>query len=242
MSAAVAGGAAFAQARNARPSRPVAKPRASASAPDNPYDDKAPASAVSAPGAAMPDGGPVPSPPLEAADGGRLSPLTPAPNEDSEARVPPPTVDYDRLLSDIAALRARVAAVSDMLFHSRIAVSLETSGDRGRIASLAVSLDDGIVWTSPPTFRAESATIVYDHAVAPGRHAVTIDVERRDNRDDTFRSEQHSRFLVDVPLDQRLALDVKLWDDSNMGDFPSDKKGQYELRVRTRVKAQPLGR
>jgi hypothetical protein len=180
---------------------------------------------------------------MENADGGKLSPLNPAANEFSDAGTPPMSVDYDKLLADIASLRARVAAVSDTLFHSRIAVLLETSGDHGRIASLTVSLDDGIVWTSPASFRADDATVVYDHAVAPGHHAVTVDVERRDDRNDAFRSAQRSRFVVDVPADQRLGVEVKLWDDSNMGgDFPSDKKGQYELRVRMRAKAQPLPR
>jgi hypothetical protein len=139
-------------------------------------------------------------------------------------------------------LRARVAAVSDTLFHSRIAISIETSGDASRIASLSVSLDDGVVWTSPASFRAEDATIIYDHAVAPGNHAVTVDLERRDRTIDTFRSAQRSRFVVDVPADQRLALELKVWDDSNMGDFAKDRQGHYELRVRAQAKAQPTGR
>jgi hypothetical protein len=232
---------------------PTPKPRGSAN--DNPYEtDKAAgaAPATSATGAttaaataAWPASstGPVPPPPTEAGDGGKLSPLNPIAAEFSDAGGQVASLDYDRLLADIGSLRARVAAVSDTLFHSRIAVSLETSGDHGRIASLSVSLDDGVVWTSPPQFRAEDATTVYDHAVAPGHHAVTIDVERRDDRNDTFRTAQRSRFVVDVPTDQRLGVDVKLWDDSSMGgDFPGDKKGSYELRVRMRAKAQAIGR
>jgi hypothetical protein len=250
----VLGTLALAQPRPpAHPARPGAKPKASASAGgDNPYDDRDkpaawPAALVSASAAAVApppgDGGPVPPPPVEASDGGKLSPLNPAANEFSDAAVPPTSIDYDRLLSDIASLRARVAAVSDTLFHSRIAVSLETSGDHGRIASLSVSLDDGVVWTSPAAFRASDATVVYDHSVAPGHHAVTIDIERRDDRNDAFRTAQRSRFVVDVPADQRLAVDVKLWDDSNMGgDFPADRKGSYELKVRLRAQAQAIGR
>ena len=73
------------------------------------------------------------------------------------------------------------------------------------------------MWTSPAAFRADDATTVYDHAVAPGHHAVTVDVERRDDRNDTFRSAQRSRFIVDVPADEKLSVDLKLWDDSSMG-------------------------
>jgi hypothetical protein len=232
-----------------RPAHPAPKPKASTN--DNPYEtDKAPAApatsssaTATSPPPAGGDAGPIPPPPTESGDGGKLSPLNPAPNEFSDAGPSTTSVDYDRLLADIGSLRARVAAVSDTLFHSRIAVSLETSGDHGKIASLTVSLDDGVVWTSPPSFRAEDSTTVYDHAVAPGHHAVTIDVERRDDRNDSFRTAQRSRFVVDVPTDQRLGVEVKLWDDSNMGnDFPGDKKGTYELRVRMRAKAQAIGR
>jgi hypothetical protein len=232
---------------HARPAHPAARPKPAAP-PDNPGDDKAatPASSASAaPAAGAPaDTGPVPPPAADVtADGGKLSPLNPAANEFSEAGAAPPTLDYDRLLTDIGALRARVAAVSDTLFHSRIAIALEATGDHARIAGLSVSLDDGVVWTSPTTFRPEEATTVYDHAVAPGHHALTVDVERRDDRNDAFRSAQRSRFIVDVPADEKLSVDLKLWDDSSMGgDFPGDRSGQYDLRVRARAKAQPLPR
>ena len=189
------------------------------------------------------DAGPVPPPAQapEMSDGGKLSPLNPAPNEFSDAGQAPASIDYDRLLADLASLRARAAAVSDVLFHSRLAVSIETSGDHGRITGMSIGLDDGTVWSAPPTFRASDATTVYEHAVAPGHHAVTVDVERHDDRDDTFRSSQRSRFIVDVPADGRLSLEIKLWDDSSMGgSFPSDKKGQYDLRVRATAKTEPL--
>jgi hypothetical protein len=240
----VLGTLALAQPRRPPP-RPVPRPKGSASAgSDNPYETGAAASASASAGAPSPaDGGAVPPPPALSPSGGALSPLNPAPNEFGDGGTPPATLDYDRLLADVAALRARVAAVSDTLFHSKMAISVETSGDHGRIASLAVSIDDGIVWTSPPSFRADDATTIYEHSVAPGHHAVTVDIERRDDRDDTFRSTQRSRFAVDVPTDERLVVAFKLWDDSNIGgDFKSDKKGQYELRVRMRAQSQAIGK
>jgi hypothetical protein len=243
------GTVAVAQTHGARPAKPPAgKPKPAGSA-ESPYEDRTPApvpaspgSAAPAPAAAVADGGSVSAPAAEPPAGARLSPLNPAPNEFSDAGAPASAIDYDRLLAEIAALRARVAAVSDTLFHSRIAISIETSGDATRVAGLSVSLDDGVVWTSPASFRADDATTIYDHAVAPGNHAVTVDIERRDRAGDAFRATQRSRFVVDVPADQRLAFEVKLWDDSNMGDFPKDKQGRYELRVRARAKAEPIGR
>jgi hypothetical protein len=224
------------------------KPAASASG-ENPYEDQAPpaASTSSSPASTTPVdaglGAAPPPPPPESTEGGTPSPLNPAANEFSDAAIQPVSVDYDRLLADIASLRARVAAVSDTLFHSRIVIAIEASGDHAKVTSLSVSLDDGVVWSAPSSFRADASTVVYEHALAPGHHAVTVDVERRDDRNDAFRSAQRSRFTVDVPAEQRLAVDIKVEDNSGIGgDFPSDKKGQYDLRVRARAEARPVGK
>jgi hypothetical protein len=225
--------------------RPPARP---APATHPPAEDKAASGAASAqPPAAPPassETGVIPAPPSdELADGGKLSPLNPAPNEFSDAGPPAATVDYDRLLADIASLRARVAAVSDTLFHSRIAIAVQSESDHARVASLLVSLDDGVVWSQPPTFRPSDETLVYDHAAAPGHHAVTVDVERRDDRNDAFRSSQRSRFVVDIPEGERLFVAIRIEDGSSMGgDFPSNKSGQYELKIRASAKAQPMGK
>src|SRR5579864_7492460 len=74
---------------------------------------------------------PVPEPGgAELGDGGvRPSPLNPSPQEQTGGVDAGTPIDYDRLLADIAALRARVAALSDNLYQSRIAVSLLLDGD-----------------------------------------------------------------------------------------------------------------
>ena len=186
----------------------------------------------------------VEPPPADIGDGGRLSPLTPAPQEFPGAVADAGTpVDYDRLLAEIAALRARVAAVSDTLYQSRVAVSIQVDGSHGTLSKLTVSLDNGIVWTAPPSFAASDGTVVYDHAVAPGRHAVTIDADRKDDRDESFRSSQRSRFTLDVPRDQRVEVQVRVGDDSTMGaDFPSDHSGKYDLRFRVKAVSKPAGK
>lgn len=193
--------------------------------------------------ASSPDAsGPVAAP--ENGDGGKWSPLNPTPDEirnaSLDAGVP---VDYDKLLADVAALRARVAAVADSLYRSRVAVSVQTDGDHAKIAFLSVSLDDGVVFTAPANFSASDPTPVYDHAVAPGRHAITIEAERKDDRDESFRTSQRSRFIVDVPRDNKVTVEVKIIDDSSMGgDFPSDKSGKYDLRFRVKAVAKPVGK
>jgi hypothetical protein len=224
--------------------KPVGKPPAK---PPVVKVDAAPAeepadAAAKAPGT---NGAPPEPPPVqELGDGGvRPSPLNPTAQESPGGVDAGTPVDYDRLLADIAALRARVAAVSDNLYQSRVAVALQTDGDHGKIARLTVALDDGVVYTAPAAFAASDMTIVYDHAVAPGRHAVTIDIDRKDERDESFRTSQKNRFTIDVPRDNRVEVQVKIIDDSTMGkEFPADKSGQYDLRLRVKAVAKPVGK
>jgi len=235
---------AFAQGRGKPAPKPTAKPASAAKA-----DAQPPAMVPDEPAAAAPDAGPAapepPPAPETTLDGGaRSSPLNPTaqemPGPVADAGTP---VDYDRLLADIAALRARIAAVSDNLYQSRVAVSVQTDGDYGKIARLSVALDDGVVYTAPASFAASDPTVVYDHAVAPGRHAVTVDVERKDARDESFRTSQRSRFTIDVPRDHRVGVEVKIVDDSSMGkDFPADRSGRYDLRVKVKAVAKPAGK
>ena len=232
--------ATLAVAQRGRPAgKPPVKPPAA-------KQDAAPSEDMADAGAsvAATSGAPVPAPPVDIGDGGvRPSPLNPAPQESPGGVDAGTPVDYDRLLADIAALRARVAAVSDNLFQSRIAVALLTDGDHGKIARLAVSLDDGVVYTAPAAFAASDMTMVYDHAVSPGRHAITIDIDRKDERDDAFRTSQKNRFTIDVPRDNRVEVQVKIIDDSSMGkDFPADKSGSYDLRLKVKAIAKPVGR
>ena len=230
--------------------RPKPKPVVVVDAGESPYDEPTlggSPSLASASSGGTSDAGPAPTPVTkpELGDGGiKPSPLNPAANELSgPIAVDGGAVDYDRMLGDIAALRARVAAVSDTLFHARVAVTVETDDNHAKIGKLAISLDDGIVYTAPANFHADDATVVYSHAVAPGRHAITIEVERKDDRNDAFRNSQKSRFIVDVPKDEELTVDVRIWDESTMGgDFPGDRSGRYELRVRAKAVSKPVKR
>jgi hypothetical protein len=225
-----------AAAKDARPEPSETKP-----AEDDPYGPSS--------GTPPPASSALPETPAEApgaqrsnpsVDGGaRSSPLNPRPEEFPEGGPVATPPDLDKIMGDIATLRARVAAIGDVLFKSRIAIRIETRGDHAKIGKLALSLDDGVVYTAPAGFFADDEVTVYDHAVAPGRHVLIVDVERRDDRGETFRTGQQSRVTLDVPDNQRLETYIRIDDDSDMAsDFPSSQKGSYDLRVRVRAKVR----
>ena len=110
----------------------------------------------------------------------------------------------------------------------------------GHDSTLAVTLDDGVVFSAPERFSAEDERVVYEHAVAPGQHVLGLDVERYDARRREYRSWQASKFSLLVPDGQTVEAHFVLEDDSEMGvDFPEDQDGEYELGVRLRARVVP---
>jgi hypothetical protein len=212
---------------------------------DKPKNDDEPAAPSDSPGASANGGatgseGPSSPGSKTFGDAGvRSSPLNPRPEEFPDSGAVSTPADLDKILGDIATLRARVASIGDTLFKSRIVLRLETSGDHAKIGRLSLSLDEGVVYTAPAGFIADDETTVYEHAVAPGRHVLGVDIDRRDDRGESFRTGQHSRVTLEVPENQRLETTIRIDDDSDMGShFPSSQKGSYDLRVRVLAKAR----
>ncbi len=215
------------------------KPKPVDTASDNPYGDES-SSSKTADAAPQAPQAPPPELPASTTDGGvKISPLTPPPAEFAAIDAGPP-VDYDRILSDLAALRARTNAIAANLFRSRILVNVASEADHAKITRLVLSLDDGVVYTSATAPSRGESSALLSRALAPGKHAVTVEVERKDDRNDAFKTNQRSRFVVEVRRDEELKLDVTIIDSSSMGgDFPSDKSGKYDLRIQMKAESKP---
>ncbi|HWA71782.1 MAG TPA: hypothetical protein VG937_05600 [Polyangiaceae bacterium] len=218
-----------------KPGSSPAKPAAEEKAAAPPATEPAATTEVP-PAGADPELG-APPKPVENGAASKLSPLTPAPEEFAKGPPPASPADLDRLLGDIAALRSRVSALTTTLFKSKLRVVLEARGDDARIEALGVTLDDGVVFAAPERFSAEDERVVYEHAVAPGQHVIGVDIERYDARARQFRTWQSSRFSVVVPESQLVEAKFTIDDRSDMAsDFPEDKDGEYDLRVRLRAR------
>jgi hypothetical protein len=217
----------------------------------SPYEDNGAAS-QGAPSASASTEGPAPAPsgadapdtkiddkPPQTTGGGGppLSPLNPEPGESPKASPAAGPEALDKLIAEIATLRARVAALTTSLFSSKLKVYVHTDGDDARVLGFVVTLDDGVVFKGDPGFVAEDEKVVYEHAVAPGSHVVGIEIERQDTRGASYKTWQTTRFAIQVPEREVLEAIVVIEDDSDMADdFPDGQDGKYELGVRLRAK------
>lgn len=142
----------------------------------------------------------------------------------------------DQLLSRVAELRGRIAALTTTLFSSRLEVAVRTEGSGVALASLRVTLDGGTIYTAPDQTFFEDPVTVYEHAMAPGPHVLGVEIERHERSDRRFSTWQSSRFVIVVPEKQRLRTRLELTDESDMAEpFSDDRSGRYELGVRLRV-------
>lgn len=196
----------------------------------------APAPAAPAPAnSAAPAGttGAAPTGTVATAAPARPSPLNPTPAEFPSTSPAPSTSQLDALISRVAALRSRIAALASTMFSSKLRIEVRALGDTVRLESMHVSVDGGVVFTAPGRAVFEQPAIVYEHAVAPGSHVVSIEVERHDARNPQFSTWQESRFVVLVPEKKLLWTRLELEDESSMAeDFEADQEGQYQLRVK----------
>ena len=171
--------------------------------------------------------------------GSPVSPLTPRPDEAPPVKASAkPAASYDELMAEIATLRARVSMVGNAVWKSKLKVTFRMRGSHARIAYAYLALDGARVWSAPKGFAAEDDTAIFDGGVAPGPHALTLEIERRDDRDETYRSIEKTTVTVSVPNGKTLDVESRLEDDSSMGgDFPSGESGKYDLSLKIRAKA-----
>lgn len=232
----------------ARPTAAPAEPAAAAAAVGTPSSPAAstsveatsagPLSALETTNATAPAQAPsnLEPPKSPAAAPAPLSPLNPAPAEFPGKALGGRTSDLDQLVSRLALLRSRVAALSTALFSSKMRLELLSSGGGVRLKTLRVSVDGGVVYTAAPSASFEVPSVVHEHAVAPGAHVIGVEVERQGENDPRFSTWQMSKFVVHVPERQTLWARVELEDDSDMAEeFPQEREGEYDLRVRLQV-------
>ncbi|MFI5297099.1 MAG: hypothetical protein ACHREM_03295 [Polyangiales bacterium] len=216
----------------------IAAPKSTVAAPKKVAPTKASA-APSGSTSSIPSATPTAAPPSTARPTS-ASPLTPRPDEAPPVQAVAsarPTVSYDDLMAEAAALRARVGAVSSVVFTSRMKVTLRVSTGHAKLSAARLLLDGAPVWTSPSGFTGAEETVVFDAGLAPGTHALTLEIERRDDRDDTFRIIDRSTSTVLVAQGKRLEIDARVEDDSTMGELPKDDEGRWDVRIRLRAKS-----
>jgi hypothetical protein len=146
-------------------------------------------------------------------------------------------------MDDMVSARELVATLGEDLFHTRVAITVQDrAGDDQSLANFALELDGA------PVFHAEGeiegggdGRQVYEGALAPGPHVLTVAMEQRASEDAEYRYVQRDTYRFVVVRDRRTEITIVLEDDSDIAhNFPHDGEGRYDVHTRVRVATRAL--
>lgn len=155
----------------------------------------------------------------------------------------PLRAEYTSVMDDMVSARQLVSTLGEELFRTRVVVTVQDrAGDDQSLARFALSLDGA------PIFRTETeieggaeGRQVYEGALAPGPHVLTVETEQRASADPEYRYVQHDTYRFIVVRDRRTELTIVLEDDSDIAQqFTQGGEGRYDVHTRIRVATRAL--
>lgn len=151
--------------------------------------------------------------------------------------------DWSTLMDDMVSARQRVATLGEELFHTRMAVTVQDrAGDDQLLGRFALELDGTPIFHSDGEIEGgDEGRQVFEAALAPGPHELTVELEQAAQEGGEYRYSQRDTFRFIVVRDRRTEITIVLEDDSDIArSFPSGGEGRYEIRTRVRVATRAL--
>ena len=228
----------------------AAKPKAKA--------PPAPATAASAPGPAA-EGGeakpaepPAPPPPAvpeptveaPADKGSSTSTTTTALRPDDAEQVASLRADVAQLVDDMARARSQAALLGKTLFKTQLRLLVQNlAGDDPLLAKLVLKLDGVPVFQGDGGgLPGDEARKVFEGFISPGAHVLTAELEQKSRQDAAYGYTLHDSYRFQVRRDKRSDVTLIIDDDSDLAsDYPDDGKGEYDVRLKLRVRTRDLG-
>ncbi|WP_157069582.1 hypothetical protein [Sandaracinus amylolyticus] len=177
---------------------------------------------------------PSPTPPAAAADPGPMPPdLSPLRQE------------YVQLMDEMVQARSRVAIVGQELFQTRMTITVQDrTGGEQTLTRFVLELDGTPVHRTDGELEGgDQGRQLFEGALAPGPHVLTIDMEQRSREDTEYRTTQRESFRFIVVRDRLTEITIVLEDDSDIArEFRSGGEGRFEIRTRVRVATRALPR
>jgi hypothetical protein len=155
----------------------------------------------------------------------------------------PLRAEYTSVMDDMVAARQLVSTLGEELFRTRVAVTVQDrAGDDQSLARFALSLDGAPIFRTETEIEGGSeGRQVYEGALAPGPHVLTVETEQRASSDAEYRYVQHDTYRFVVVRDRRTELTIVLEDDSDIAQqFTSGGEGRYDVHTRVRVATRAL--
>jgi hypothetical protein len=233
-------------------SHALAKPKTRRSEPQPPAA-AAPRSAEPESEPIDPESKPVPAPEADDAKPVALSVTPVAEPAEKPKEAEPPAADTEQvsglqtelsaLMDELVQARTRAALLGKTLFKTVTRVYVQNLAGDDAVLSKAVLKLDGA-----PIFRGDAAAIrgdesrqVFEGFIAPGPHVLTAEIEVNSRTDAAYGYSLRESYKFQALRDKRNELSLVLRDDSDVAsEFPDDQDGEYDVRMRLRVRTKEL--
>lgn len=148
----------------------------------------------------------------------------------------------DALMDRMVRARTRLSALGQALHQTRVRVTLDHRVKGFRVERVRLFLDGSPVYEGDGRGLARKEDVeLFAGFAAPGMHEVRLEVDQVSNDDGRYGYTLQQRFRFRAVEDQRTTLRVRMDDDSDIAeDFEDDQDGEYDVRTRIRVWAEPL--
>jgi hypothetical protein len=170
-------------------------------------------------------------------------PNEPEPPASDSGEVSGLQTELSALMDELVAARTRAALIGKTLFKTVTRVYVQNlAGDDAILSKVVLKLDGA------PIFRGDAAAIrgdearqVFEGFIAPGPHVLTAELEVANRNDAAYGYSLRETYKFQAIRDKRNELALSLSDDSDVAsEFPDEQDGEYDVRMRLRVRTKEL--
>jgi hypothetical protein len=229
--------AAFGGHASAKPKQP--KHASPSAAPETPAT-----SAPSEPEPAVPPSAAEPTAPAEPAASAPPSAAAPEqPKPAANEKLAALRSDVTTLVDEMVQARSRAALLGKTLFKTQVRVRVQNlAAPDPVLVKIVLKLDGAPIFRSDGTsFHGEDPRQVFQGNIAPGAHVLSAELEQRSAGDAAYGYALHETYRFQALREKRSELTLIVDDDSDLAsEFPDDAEGEYDVRVKLRVRTRAL--
>ncbi|HTU59891.1 MAG TPA: hypothetical protein VMF89_15675 [Polyangiales bacterium] len=152
--------------------------------------------------------------------------------------------ESSQLIDEMAQARAKAALLGKTLFKTQVRLRVQNlAAPDPRLLKIELKLDGAPVYVGDgTTLTGDDARQVFEGFIAPGRHVLTASLKQQSREDAAFGYNLHDSYHFKVQRDKLSELTLIVDDDSDMAsDYPDDGDGEYDVRLKLRVRTKNIG-
>jgi hypothetical protein len=152
--------------------------------------------------------------------------------------------ETSQLVDEMSQARAKAALLGKTLFKTQLRLRVQNlAAPDPRLLKIEIKLDGAPVFVGDgTTLSGDDARQVFQGFIAPGRHVLTAQLKQQSREDATFGYNLHDSYYFKVQRGKLSELTLIVDDDSDMAsDYPDDGNGEYDVRLKLRVRTKNLG-